>query len=255
MIHKTAILNSNAQIDKTASIGPNTLVGEHVVIGANTRIGANCVVDSYTKIGTDCEIFTGAIIGSVTQDKKYKGGKTYLEIGDRNQIREYTTINSSTDDSDKTVIGSDNMFMAYSHVAHNCKIGNKVTFANNATLAGHVIVEDLVVIGGLTAIHQFTRIGRLAIIGGCSKVVQDILPYSMADGHPAKIYSTNSIGLDRAGFNRETKMKIKRAIKILCHMKLNLQSAVKRIEEEVGVSGPVKEMVDFAFSSERGFAK
>ncbi|MBN1405647.1 MAG: acyl-ACP--UDP-N-acetylglucosamine O-acyltransferase [Candidatus Omnitrophica bacterium] len=255
MIHKTAIINPRANLGKGVSVGPNTIIGEFVTIGEGTLIGANCIIDGTTKIGKDCEIFTGAIIGTIAQDKKYKGGDTFLEIGDRNKIREYVTINLSTDNSDKTIIGNDNLLMAYSHIAHNCKIGNNNTLANSATLAGHVTIEDEVIIGGLTAIHQFVRIGKLAILGGCSKVVQDIVPYAMADGHPAKIYGVNSIGLSRRNIKPSTRLQLKKAFKILFYMKLNTGTAIEKIKKETEDCEEISCLIKFVKSSERGIAR
>lgn len=255
MIHKTAIIDNKAKLGKGVCVGPNSIIGKRVTVGENTIIGANCVIDGNTTIGKECEIFTGAVIGSISQDKKYKGGQTFLEIGDRNIIREYVTINLSTGTKDKTVIGSDNFIMAYAHIAHGCIVGNNVTLANVATLAGHVIIEDKVTIGGLAAIHQFVRIGKLAIIGGCSKVVQDIVPYSMADGHPAKVYGINSVGLDRRGIKPSVKSQIKKAFKILFFMELNTKSAIEKIKKDVPSSKEVSYLIEFINSSERGIAK
>lgn len=255
MIHKTAIIHPKAKLAKGVSVGPHTIIGEHVSIAENTKIGANCVIDGYTTIGKECEIFTGAIIGSISQDKKYKGKRALLEIGDRNKIREYVTINLSRDDKNKTVIGNDNFIMAYAHIAHNCKIGNNITLANACTLAGYVIVEDNVTMGGLAGVHQFVRIGAFSIIGGCSKVVQDIVPYSMADGHPAKIYGINSVGLDRAKVKANVKSNIKKAFKILFSMGLNTKNAIEKIKKEIPACDEVLHLIKFISSSERGIAR
>lgn len=255
MIHKTAIIHPKAKLAQGVCVGPNTIIGECVEIGANTKIAANCVIDGCATIGKDCEIFTGAVIGSVCQDKKYKGGPTYLKIGDRNIIREYVTINLGTDSEDITSVGNDNFFMAYSHIAHSCKVGNDVILANVGTLAGHVTVEDNATIGGLTAIHQFVRIGKLSIIGGCSKVVQDIVPYAMADGHPAKVYGINSVGLKRASVDPDTKQTLKKAFKILFSMELNMKNAVEKLKQDFAGCEEVTNLIKFINSSERGIAR
>ena len=255
MIHKAAIIHPKAKLAKNVSVGPNTIIGEHVTIGANTKIGANCFVDGHTTIGKECEIFTGAIVGSAPQDKKYKGGKAFLNIGDRNRIREYVTINLSTDSKNKTSIGNDNFIMAYTHIAHNCKIGNGTTLANASTLAGHVVVEDKAIVGGLAGVHQFVRIGRLSIIGGCSKVVQDIVPYSMADGHPARVYGVNSVGLDRSKVKRDVRLKIKKTFRILFSMELNTKSAIEKIKQELPGTKEISHLIKFIASSERGIAR
>ncbi len=255
MIHKTAIIHEKAKLAQGVCVGPNTVIGECVEIGANTKIGANCVIDGCTAIGKDCEIFTGAVIGSISQDKKYKGGPTYLKIGDRNIIREYVSINLGTDSKDITSIGNDNFFMAYSHVAHSCKVGNNVILANVGTLAGHVVVEDHVIIGGLTAIHQFVRIGSMAIIGGCSKAVQDIVPYAMADGHPAKVYGINSVGLKRANVKPDAKQNLRKAYKILFSMELNMKNALEKLKQDFTGCEEIANLIKFINSSERGIAR
>lgn len=255
MIHKTAIIDKKAKLGKNVGVGPNTIIGPNVNIADNTKIGANCLIDGHTSIGKECEIFTGAIVGSITQDKKYKGGKNFLKIGDRNRIREYVTINLSTDEQSKTTIGNDNLIMAYAHIAHDCKIGNSTTLANCATLAGHVIVEDRVIMGGLAGAHQFVRIGTLAIIGGLSKVVKDIIPYSISDGHPAKIYGVNTIGLERAGIDPKIKSELKKAFRILLSTSLNAKKATEKIKEEIPSCAEVDNLIKFVDSSERGIAR
>lgn len=254
MIHNTAIIHPKAKLANNITIGPHTIIGEFVSIGANTKIGANCVIDGYVKLGKDCSIFTGAVIGVQSQDKKYKGGDTFVEIGDRNTIREYVTINSSTDSKDKTIIGNDNFIMAYSHIAHDCKVSNNITMANNSTLAGHVIIEDRATIGGLSAVHQFVRVGKLSIIGGCSKAVQDVIPFSMCDGHPIKVYGINSLGLNRAGIKPEVKSEIRKAFKILFSMKLGTKNAIEKIKQEIKQSQEIDYLINFISSSERGIA-
>jgi UDP-N-acetylglucosamine acyltransferase len=197
-IHPTAVVSKKARIADTATIGPYACVSDHVPIGPGTVVGAHCVIDGHTTIGSHCEIFTGAVLGSKPQDLKFKpSSTTFLKIGDGNIIREYCTFNPGTEDGTSTEVGNNNLFMAYSHVAHDCRVGSGCVIANNGTLAGHVTIEDKAVIGGLTAIHQFVTVGMLSIIGGCSKVVQDIPPFSMCDGHPARVYTLNLTGLRR----------------------------------------------------------
>jgi UDP-N-acetylglucosamine acyltransferase len=228
---------------------------KNVRIDAGTKIGAHAVIDGYTSIGKENTIFTGAVIGSITQDKKYRGGKTYLKIGDRNNIREYVTINPGTNDGSSTVIGDDNLLMAYSHIAHDCVVKNFTVLANVATLAGYVTIEDRAVVGGLSAVHQFVRIGKLAIVGGCSKVVQDIPPFIMVDGHPAKAFGLNSVGLERSGISKEERLEIKRAFKIIFRSKLSLSNATKKIEVELKQDPAIIDVVTFLKSSERGICK
>src|SRR3989338_5546487 len=176
-IHPTAIVSKKAKLAADIIVGPYSIISDTVTIGSGTKIGSHCVIDGNTRIGRDCEIFTGAVVGSRPQDLKYKGETVFLEIGDGNIIREYCTFNPGTEEGGKTTVGNDNLFMAYAHIAHDCIVGNNCVIANNGTLAGHVVIEDMAVVGGLVAIHQFVRVGTLSIIGGCSKVVQDIPPY------------------------------------------------------------------------------
>lgn len=254
-IHKTAIISKDAKLGKNVSVGPYAVINGNAIINAGTQIGPHCVIDEFTAIGKDCRIFSGAVIGSISQDKKFEEKRSFLEIGDNNIIREYATINRGTEKDSKTVVGNNCLFMAYSHIAHDCSIGNNVVLANCGTLAGYVELEDGVIIGGLSAVHQFVRIGRLSIIGGCSKVVQDIVPYSMSDGHPARIYTVNVIGLDRAGFTDKQKDILKRAFKIIFSMKLNIKNALLKIEKELIPTKEIAILIDFIKSAERGIAR
>jgi UDP-N-acetylglucosamine acyltransferase len=252
IVHPTAIVHPDAVLGEGVEVGPWAIIEGTVRIGARTRVGPRVTIEGNTTIGEDNEIFTGAVVGSRTQDKKFAGGKTYLRIGDRNRIREYVTINPGTLDGTETVIGNDNLLMAYAHVAHDCVIHSGCTLANNGTLAGHVIVEDKAIIGGLSAVHQFVRIGSLSITGGCSKVVQDIPPFMMVDGHPAKAFGLNSVGLDRAGFSAKDKSDLKKAFKIIFKSGLILKNAVKEIRARVPGSAVIDTLVAFLEKSERG---
>lgn len=252
MIHPTAIIHPDAVLGEEVEVGPWVVIEGTVKIGDRTKIGPRVTIEGNTTLGAENEIFTGAVIGSRTQDKKFDGGTSYLNIGDRNKIREYVTINPGTMDGTETVIGNDNLLMAYAHVAHDCIIHNGTTLANNATLAGHVIVEDKAIIGGLSAVHQFVRIGKLSITGGCSKVVQDIPPFIMVDGHPAKAFGINSVGLDRAGYSREEKAALKKAFKIIFKSGLILKNAIKQIRQEIPTSSSIQTLIDFLEKSERG---
>ncbi len=252
-IHPTAIVHPDAILGEGVEIGPWAIVEGTVKVGARTKVGPRVTIEGHTTIGEDNEIFTGAVIGSRTQDKKFDGGISYLKIGDRNKIREYVTINPGTLDGTETVIGNDNLLMAYAHVAHDCVIHNGCTLANNGTLAGHVIVEDKAILGGLSAVHQFVRIGTLSIIGGCSKVVQDIPPFMMVDGHPAKAFGINSVGLDRAGgYTAKDKADLKKAFRIIFKSRLGLKHAMKEIRAQIPSSPPIETLVAFLEKSERG---
>ena len=254
-IHPSAIVHPDAELGVDVEIGPFAIVEGTVKIGDRSFIGPRVSIEGHTEIGADNEIFTGAVIGSRTQDKKFKGGVSYLRIGDRNKIREYVTINPGTKEGTETAIGNDNLLMAYSHVAHDCIIKNFTVLANAGTLAGHVIVEDRAIIGGLSAVHQFVRIGACALIGGCSKVVQDVPPFMIADGHPARVYGVNAVGLDRAGFAKEDKSALKKACKIFFRSGLTLKKAFAKIEEENLSSPSLDILIDFLKTSDRGFCR
>ena len=255
LIHPTAIVHPDVELGVGVEIGPYSIIEATVKIGDNTKVDARVSIKGNTIIGAENEIFTGAVIGSITQDKKYKGGVSYVKIGDRNKIREYVTINPGTDDGTETVIGNDNLIMAYAHIAHDCVLGNNITLANNGTLAGHVVIEDKAIVGGFGAVHQFVRIGYLSIVGGCSKVVQDVPPYIMVDGHPARVYGLNSVGLERANVPAEERANLKKAFKILFRSKLIVKNAIKQIESELPQTEAIKTLLQFLKKSERGICK
>jgi len=254
-IHNTAIVDKKARLADDVKVGPCAIIGPNVEIGKSTEIGAHAVVDGYTTIGEDCRIFTGACIGSPPQDLKYKDEKSFLKIGNNNTIREYVTMNPGTDEGGVTSVGDGNLLMAYSHVAHDCKIGNGCVIANSGTLAGHVNVEDKVIIGGLAAIHQFVRVGKLSIIGGCSKIVKDIPPFSTCDGHPARVYGLNLIGLKRAGMTKEAIFLLNKAFKILFYSGLSVRNAIDNTRETVESCVEVEYLLDFVKASERGVCR
>jgi len=254
-IHSTAIVEKNAQLADDVEVGPYAIIGPNVQIGKGTSLASHTVVEGYTTIGENCQIFTGAVVGSVPQDLKYKGRKSYLKIGNNNIIREYVTLNPGTEEDSVTSIGDENLLMAYSHVAHDCVIGNNCIIANLGTFAGHVTLEDKVVIGGLAAIHQFVRVGKMAIIGGCSKVVQDIPPFSTCDGHPARVYGLNLVGIRRSGMSMDRQVMLKKAFKILFHSGLTFKHAIENVKNELGSSEEIDYLVDFIKNSERGICK
>jgi len=251
-IHSTAIVSKKARLADTVEVGPYVIIGDDVSVGPETKIGAHSVIEGNTSIGRSCEIFTGVIIGSRPQDLKYKGEDVFLEIGNNNIIREYSTFNPGTDKGGKTVVGDNNFFMAYSHIAHDCIIGNNCVIANCGTLAGHVTIEDMAVVGGLVAIHQFVRVGKLSIIGGCSKVVQDIPPFSTCDGHPARIYGLNLVGLRRQKISRESKSELNLAFKIIFNSGFTLKHALEKLEKESLRTQEVLYLVNFLKNSKRG---
>lgn len=254
-IHPTAVVDKKAKLADDIEVGPYAIIGPDVEIGSSTRIGSHAVVEGHTTIGENCRIFTGACIGSIPQDLKYKGEKSFLKIGNNNIIREYVTLNPGTHEGGVTFIGNGNLLMAYSHVAHDCKIENGCIIANAGTLAGYVTLEDRTVVGGLTAIHQFVRVGKMSIIGGCSKVVQDIPPFSTCDGHPARVYGLNLVGLKRSSVSKDARDALRRSFKILFHSGLSVKNAVEKVYREVEHFGEVDYLLDFVKNSERGVCR
>lgn len=254
-IHLTAIIDPGAQLGEGVEVGPYCVIGPHVQLGAGTRLMSHVVMDGWTRLGAGCTVFPFASIGQQSQDLKYKGGAPRVEIGDRTTLREYVTVNAATNDGDVTRVGTDCHIMAYVHVAHDCTIGNEVIMANCATLAGHVKIEDQAVIGGLCGIHQFVRVGRLAITGGCSKITQDLPPYMMADGNPLEVPAINSIGLRRHGFSEEVEALIKAAHRILYREGLSTRQALEKIANEIKLVPEIQHLIDFIKSSERGIVK
>ncbi len=253
-IHSTAIIASDVKLGDNLVIGPYAVLEGEIVLGDNIEVGAHAVVSGWTTLGRGNRIFPHAAIGFDPQDKKYKcGDKTFLEVGENNIFREFCTIHRGTlEGSAITRIGSNNLFMAYAHVAHDCIVGDGCVLANSGTLAGHVTVEDQVIVGGLSAVHQFCRVGRNAMIGGCSRVVQDVPPYSLCVGGPALVYNLNAIGLRRAGVTAESMKHLKEAFRIMFHSGLAKNTAVEQIEKDVQLTDHVKHLLDFAKASERG---
>jgi len=254
-IHPTAVVDKKAELADSVEVGPYAIIGPDVKIGEGTTVGAHSVIDGHTTIGKNNRIFTGAVIGSITQDLKFKGEKSYVKIGDNNIIREYVTVNMGTDKDSSTVIGNNVLLMAYCHVAHDCVIKDMAIIANCGTFAGYVTVEERADIGGLTGVHQFVRIGKLAIIGGCSKVTQDVVPYSMSDGHPLKIYGLNAVGLERAKVPQESRNALKKAFKVLFNSGLTVSHALEDIRSDIPKCPEVDYLVEFIAASERGIAK
>ena len=254
-VHPTAAVHPKAEIGAGCEIGPYCVIGEHVVLGPDCRLHAHVVMDGRTLVGRANEFFPFACIGLQTQDLKWSGGATYTRLGDHNTIREHVTIHSATGDGEVTVVGSHNHILAYAHIAHNVTLGSHVIMSNVATLAGHVNVEDYAVIGGLAAVHQFSRIGKMSIIGGCSKVVQDVLPFMLADGNPARTRTINKVGLERNGVPEETQASLKQAFKILFREGLTIPNALARIESELPALPEILHLVQFARASERGLSK
>jgi UDP-N-acetylglucosamine acyltransferase len=255
MIHPTAVIHPQARIGADCHIGPYCVVGEHVELGDGCYLHSHVVLDGHTVLGKKNEIFPFASIGLKTQDLKWKGGLTRTQIGESNTFREYVTIHSATGDGETTVVGSFNHILAYCHMAHNVVLGNHIIMSNVATLGGHVMVEDHAVIGGLAAVHQFCRIGKMSIIGGCSKVVQDIPPFMLADGNPAIVRTINKVGMERNGISEEAQSALKQAYKILCREGLTVSNAVERISSTLPAGAELTHLLNFIRTSERGVAR
>jgi UDP-N-acetylglucosamine acyltransferase len=257
MIHPTAIIDSKAEISEGVEIGPYSVIEKNVLIGEETKIGPHVVIREGTYIGKQCQISQFASIGEAPQSVGYKGEKTFLQIGDHNIIREFVTLHRGTiKGGGKTVIGNENFLMAYSHVAHDCQIGNQVVMANGATLAGHILIEDFAIIGGLSAIHQFCRVGTYAIVGGLTGVLLDIPPYTKAQGDIAKLFGLNTIGLKRANFSEETLKALKKAYRIIFRSSLTLEKAMKRVvEDEISQTPEVQHFLQFIQCSKRGITR
>ncbi|MDY6823100.1 MAG: acyl-ACP--UDP-N-acetylglucosamine O-acyltransferase [Thermodesulfobacteriota bacterium] len=256
MIHPTAIVEPGAEIGPNVDIGPFSYIGNAVTIGENTVIGPHVVIQPYTTIGPNCRIFQFASIGEVPQSLKFHGEETRVNIGADCVIREFVTIHRGTAiDAGITEIGDGCFLMAYTHIAHDCRIGNQVIFSNNATLAGHISVGDYATIGGLVAIHQFVNIGSYAFIGGKSAVVKDIPPYVIAAGDRARLYGLNSVGLKRHDFNPEAISALKKAYRIIFRIGLTLNEAIERAHAEVDQTPEVEIFLDFIMASHRGITR
>jgi UDP-N-acetylglucosamine acyltransferase len=255
MIHPTAVVHPKAILGEDCEIGPYCVIGEHVELGSGCKLHSHVVIDGYTRLGQRNEVFPFASLGLKTQDLKWKGGITRLEIGDENTFRECVTVSSATGDGEATMVGSHNHVMAYSHIAHNVTLGNHVIMSNVATLAGHVVVEDFAVVGGLVAIHQFCRIGKLSITGGCSKIAQDVPPFMMVDGNPAETRAPNKVGLERRGVSDAAQAALRTACKILFREGLTIPNALARIEQELPPLEEIRHLVEFTRASQRGIIR
>ncbi len=256
MIHSTAIIHPGAQLGANVTVGPYSIIGEHVSIGDDTTVGPHVVIDGHTTIGRENRIFQFCSLGEVPQDKKYAGEPTRLEIGDRNTIREFCTFNLGTaQDVGVTRIGDDNWIMAYVHVAHDCQVGNKTTFANNSQLAGHVHVDDWAILGGFTGVHQFCRVGAHCMTAVGTVVLQDVPPYVMAAGNTASPYGINAEGLKRRGFSADALMALKRAYRTLYKSGLMLEEARTKLGEDVKAHPEIQPILDFLSVSKRGIIR
>lgn len=250
--HPTAVIHEGAQLDEGVRVGPYCVIGEHVQLGRETMVEASAVIDGYTRIGERCRIFPFSSIGLEPQDLKFKGEVSTLEIGNNNVFREFVTVHRGTAlGGSRTRIGNDNLFMAYTHIAHDCIIGNATIFGNAATLGGHVSVDDHATVSAFSGVHQFCRVGEYAFVGGYTVVTKDVLPFSKTVGNRACLYGVNSVGLERRDFPRERVEKIRWAFRVLQQSNLNVSQAIDKLQESQD-DQDVRTIVDFVKSSERG---
>ena len=254
-IHPTAIVDPAAQLGAGTIVGPFCIVDADVVLGEDCWLQHHVTLAGPMRAGRANRFYAYCSIGQQTQDLKYAGEPTYLEIGDENTFREFCTVNRSTKSDGVTRVGSCGNFLAYSHIGHDCTVGDAVVFSNNGTLAGHVQVGDHAVMGGLTAVHQFCRLGRFAITGGCSKIVQDVPPFMIADGNPAEIRGINIVGMERAGFDAETVKAIREAYRLIYRGKLNTRQAIEAIRNEIAPREEIAQLIQFIEGSERGIIR
>lgn len=254
-IHPTAIVSKSAVLADDVTIGPYTIVEDEVQIGAGTTIGSSVQLATGAVIGKGVRVFHGAVIATVPQDLKFGGEKTRALIGDNTVVREYATINRGTKAHGDTTVGRDCLLMAYSHVAHDCILGDNVILANSVNLAGHIEIDDHVIVGGVVPIHQFVKIGTHAMIGGGFRVPQDICPYALVGGYPIKVAGLNAIGLKRRGFSKEAVKTLEKAFKLLFFSGLNTTQAVERITAEIDRTPEIQTILDFIERSNRGLVK
>jgi len=255
-IHPTAIISPKAELGRNVSIGPYSIVGDDVILHDNIQVASHCVIEGPSEFGVGSVFFPFVSAGQAPQDLKYKGERSWLRAGERNTFREFITLQRGTEGgSNLTQLGSDNLFMAQSHIAHDCLIGSHTVFANGATLAGHVIVEDYATIGAYSGVHQFCRVGKHAFVGGYSVVVKDALPYARTVGNHARCYGQNTLGLRRRGFSTEEIRRITHAFRLLLAAKLNTSQAVEAIKRELTGWPEIDYLVEFIETSTRGVTK
>jgi UDP-N-acetylglucosamine acyltransferase len=251
-IHPTAIIAPDARLGVGVEVGPFAIIGESCALGDGSVIAARATLERNVTLGANVQVGSGSILGGPPQDVKYRGEQTTVEIGDGTVIREYTTINRGTTHSFKTKVGKNCFLMSYVHLGHDCQIGDGVVLVNGVQVAGHVTVDDRAIVSGLTAVHQFVRIGRFSFIGGCSRVAQDVPPYTRAVGNPIKLYGLNSVGLRRNNFSDDVVRELKRAYRLFFRSELNLSQAIQRAEAELEQLPEVQEFVRFVSDTNRG---
>jgi UDP-N-acetylglucosamine acyltransferase len=251
-VHPSAVVDPDAELGEGVVVGPWSIIGPRVRVGDGTVVASHVLLERDTTVGADCRLHQGAVLGTDPQDLKFRGEDTILVVGDRTVIREYATLNRGTADLGRTVVGDDCLLMAYSHIAHDCQIGNNVVISNAVNMGGHVFIEDWAIVGGLTAIHQFVRIGAHAFVGGASRTSQDVPPYTKAAGSPCKLYGLNTVGLDRRGFSAEVRQALKKAYRTVFQSSLPLSQGLVQAEKEAEDFPEVRQFLTFIRTSERG---
>ena len=254
-IHPSSVIDPSAILHPDVEVGPFCHIGPQVEIGCGTRLIGHVSIAGPTRIGEGNVFYPYCSIGQRSQDLKYTSEPTYLEIGNNNSFREFCTVNRGTLPGTKTIIGHHGNFLAYSHIAHDCTVGDHVIFSNNGTIAGHVIVEDHVIIGGLSGVHQFCRLGQHSIVGGCTKIVQDVPPYMIADGNPAEVRGINQVGLERRGFVAEDTRTLREAYRLLYRSNLNVKQACEKIAADFSGPDVIARLLAFVESSQRGIIR
>ncbi len=251
-IHPTALVSSNAELASDVEVGAYAIIGDNCTVASGCIIAPRATLERNVVLAANVQVGMGTILGGPPQDLKYAGEETTVEIGEGTVIREYTTINRGTSQSFKTTVVRNCLLMSYVHLAHDCHIGNNVILSNVVQLAGHVTVEDKAIVSGLSAVHQFVRIGRQSFIGGCSRVSKDIPPFLKAVGNPVKLYGLNTVGLQRGGMEESTIRELKRAYRLLFRSDLNVTQAIERAQDEIEPLAEVRELIQFVEASERG---
>jgi UDP-N-acetylglucosamine acyltransferase len=251
-IHSTATVHPKAELGQDVDIGPYAVIGEHVRLGDGTRVGPHAVIDGWTAVGRHCDVGVGAVLGGAPQDLKYRGHRSFLRIGDHSCIREYVTVHRSAEEDGTTSIGSRVFLMAYTHVAHDCRLGDHVIMVNYAGLSGYVEVEDRAFISGHNAVHQFVRIGYLAMVSGASRVVKDVPPFMIAEGNPTRIRGLNVVGMRRLGLTPQARAELRQAYRLLYRSGLNVSQALERLRQAGTTGSEVQRLIAFVEAAKRG---
>lgn len=244
-IHPSAVVDPTALIAEGVEVGPFCVIHGNVIIGRGTKLHSSVVIGEWTEIGENNELYPGVVVGVAPQDLSYNGERAYTRIGNGNVLREYVTVHRASNEEGVTIVGDDNLLMAYTHVAHNCTLGNEVTIASGCGLAGHVVIEDQAVLGGMCGLHQFARIGKLAMLGGMAQIRQDIPPFSMVDGQPARIFGMNLRGMQRRGIDKNSRAALKTCYRLILQSGLNLSQAISSIRADVEQTESVLHLLKF----------